>query len=161
MSSEYLYIISVSSTLLNSSSKQVIAVKKEHLDEYKAVSRTLTFYFVYERKICQIHANVWDTVLNGLRRSHIVDYSIHFMPAPPFPMAHYSKGTDVGGLLIATFKYIGQDFEGDMKRAAEDDETRKWWKITDPMQHSFVEGAKSSEEGPWWYECEEVFRFEK
>jgi L-rhamnose mutarotase len=98
--------------------------------------------------------------LDGLRRSHIVDYSINFLPSPPFTVMD-QPSEDIGGLLIATFKYVGQDFESDMKRAAEDEETQRWWKVTDGMQRSLVEGAKSSEDGGWWYLCDEVFRFEK
>lgn len=108
----------------------------------------------------QIHANVWETVVDGLRRSHIVDYSIHFLPSSAFASLGQSTREDIGGLLIATFKYIGQDFDGDMKRAAEDKETRRWWKLTDNMQHSLVERSQSSEAGDWWYMCDEVFRFE-
>ncbi|KIJ54000.1 hypothetical protein M422DRAFT_24995 [Sphaerobolus stellatus SS14] len=124
---------------------QVVAIRKEHLEEYK-----------------EIHSKVWSTVLDGLRRSNIVDYSIHFLPSPPFALkAGASSTSEIGGLLIATFKYIGNDFEGDMKHASEDEEARRWWKITDAMQQTLVEGATSSEGGDWWYPCEEVFRFEK
>jgi hypothetical protein len=104
-----------------------------------------------------------------LRRSHIVDYSIHLLPSPPYASSSTSSdlttpqtaSEPIGGLLIATFKYIGDDFEADMKRAAEDAETRKWWKITDKMQSSLIFDAKGSEHGPWWLDCEEVFRFEQ
>ncbi|KIJ36547.1 hypothetical protein M422DRAFT_179333 [Sphaerobolus stellatus SS14] len=44
------------------------------------------------------------------------------------------------------FKYIGNEFEGDMKRASEG-ETRRWWKITNAMKQTLVEGATSSEGG--------------
>jgi hypothetical protein len=54
----------------------------------------------------QIHAAVWPAVLDTLRRSHIVDYSIHLLPSPPFAVAG-SPNLDLAGLLIATFKYIG------------------------------------------------------
>ncbi|CAE6466824.1 unnamed protein product [Rhizoctonia solani] len=108
----------------------------------------------------QIHAAVWPTVLETLRRSNIVDYSIHLLPSPPFAVAG-SPDLDLAGLLIATFKYIGSDWESDSKIAAADPETVRWWGITDGMQHSFVEGATGSKDGPWWYQCEEVFRHEK
>ena len=124
----------------------------------------MAFPFSHLGGICRfkIHAEVWPTVLDGLQRAHIVDYSIHFFPSPPAAIATNSQfGAEIDGLLIATFKYIGDDFESDMQRAAEDEETRRWWKITDGMQHSLVEGAKSSAEGGWWYSCEEVFRFDR
>lgn len=56
---------------------------------------------------------------------------------------------------------IGDDFEGDMRRSAEDEETKRWWEITDPMQKTLVEGATGSGQGSWWYDVPEVFRFEQ
>jgi len=64
-----------------------------------------------------------------------------------------------GGLLFASFKYTGPDFEGDMKKIAEDEETKRWWKVTDAMQESLNEGATGSEGGNWWRDMEEVFHY--
>jgi len=78
--------------------------------------------------------------LAALERAHIVDYSIH----------HYAPLQ----LLIANFKYIGENYEADMKMVAEDPETQRWWKLTDGMQESFVEGAEGSgKDVPWWEVC--------
>lgn len=94
-------------------------------------------------------------MLERLRQSHIIDYSINFLPSPP-----YSAPPGVAGLLIATFKYVGDDWDRDMERIAADPETKRWWAFTDKMQSPLIEGAKGSEHGPWWYNCEEVFRLE-
>ena len=48
-----------------------------------------------------------------------------------------------------------------MKALAEDPETQRWWKLTDPMQKSLVEGATGSADGEWWYNIPEVFRFDE
>ncbi|KAG8936201.1 hypothetical protein FRC02_003900 [Tulasnella sp. 418] len=117
---------------------QVIELKKEFEQEYK-----------------RIHSNVWPTVISTLQRSHIVDYSINFLPVPKYP----STNPEIAGLLVATFKYVGDDFEGD-KKIGEDEETRKWWKLTDPMQRSLIDGATGSADGPWWLDIEEVFRLD-
>ncbi|KIJ36265.1 hypothetical protein M422DRAFT_34373 [Sphaerobolus stellatus SS14] len=136
---------SKSNAFLGKRNSQVSCHGKEYLEEYK-----------------EIHSKVWGTVLDGLRRSNIVDYSIHFLPSPPFALKAGAPSTsEIGGLLIGTFKYIGNEFEEDMKRTSEDEEIRRWWKITDTIQQTLVEGATSSEGGDWWYPCEEVFRFEK
>ncbi|ELU45710.1 hypothetical protein AG1IA_00259 [Rhizoctonia solani AG-1 IA] len=119
---------------------QVVALKTEALEEYKKARGAYT----------GIHAAVWPAVLETLRRSHIVDYSIHLLPSPPFAVAG-SPDLDLAG----------SDWESDSKIAAADPETVRWWAITDGMQHSFVEGATGSKDGPWWYQCEEVFRHEK
>ncbi|KAF8553733.1 hypothetical protein OG21DRAFT_1413728, partial [Imleria badia] len=47
-----------------------------------------------------VHAAVWPTVLATLARCHVTDYSIHHYP----PLQ----------LLVATFKYTGEDFDKDM-----------------------------------------------
>lgn len=94
----------------------------------------------------KIHANVWPGVLKRISDSNIHDYSIF-----------YDKQSN---LLFASFKYTGNDFEGDMKKSAEDAETQRWWKVTDGMQESLNEGAKSSVDGGWWRVLEEVFYVE-
>ncbi|KAF7305201.1 Rhamnose mutarotase [Mycena kentingensis (nom. inval.)] len=100
-----------------------------------------------EKEYREIHAAVWPSVLAALERAHIVDYSIHYYA----PLQ----------LLIANFKYVGDDYEGDMQKVADDPETQRWWKVTDIMQESLVEGAVGSGHAiPWWASTEEVFRFE-
>ncbi|PPQ66038.1 hypothetical protein CVT26_010794 [Gymnopilus dilepis] len=97
----------------------------------------------------QLHAHPWPGVLAALARAHITDYSIHY-----FAPLH---------LLIAHFKYTGREgeYESDMRRIAEDEETRRWWALTDAMQESFVEGAVGSGgDVPWWKDLPEVFRFD-
>ncbi|KAH7890040.1 hypothetical protein F5I97DRAFT_1849786 [Phlebopus sp. FC_14] len=95
----------------------------------------------------EIHASVWPGVLAALARHHIIDYSINHYP----PLQ----------LLIATFKYTGDDYEKDMKALGEDEETQRWWKVTDGMQESFNEDATGSgKDVPWWTDVAEVFRFE-
>lgn len=90
-----------------------------------------------EEEYKAIHAAAWPGVLAALERAHIIDYSIH----------HYRPLQ----LLVATFKYTGSDYEGDMRKVGEDAETRRWWALTDGMQESFVEGAEGSGKAiPWW-----------
>jgi L-rhamnose mutarotase len=58
-------------------------------------------------------------------------------------------------------RYIGSNYEQDMAEIGKSEATRKWWKMTDGMQESYVPGATGSESGPdWWTNCEEVFRME-
>ena len=94
----------------------------------------------YEAEYIDIHANVWPGVLSALGRHNIADYSIHYYK----PLR----------LLIATFKYTGNDYESDMAGIAADPETQRWWKVTDQMQESFQEQATGSGESvPWWTVC--------
>lgn len=39
--------------------------------------------------------------------------------------------------LFATFKYIGDDWDGDMERMSENPKVREWWTLTDEMQVRF------------------------
>ncbi|KAI5474208.1 rhamnose mutarotase [Pseudohyphozyma bogoriensis] len=96
---------------------------------------------------CKVHAEAWPGVLAALERAHFADYSIHHDP--------------IHSLLIATFKYTGHDWDADMEAVAQDEETQRWWKMTDSMQESLVEGATGSGVKPgWWLDLREVFRFE-
>ncbi len=85
----------------------------------------------------ELHAHTWPGVLEQISRSNIRNYSI-------FLKDDY---------LFAYFEYIGEDFEKDMAKMAEDSVTREWWKLTDPMQIPL----ETRKEGEWWASMEEVF----
>lgn len=44
-----------------------------------------------------------------------------------------------------------------MERMRENTTVQEWWRLTDGMQESLVEGAKGSAEGAWWRDVESVF----
>ncbi|PLB43573.1 rhamnose mutarotase [Aspergillus steynii IBT 23096] len=91
----------------------------------------------------ECHANVWPEVLRQIEDCNIVDYSIFF---------------DNDRTLFATFKYVGEDFDGDMQRMKANPKVRDWWALTDGMQESPIPGAVGSAEGPgWWKVLDEVF----
>ncbi|KAK4112611.1 rhamnose mutarotase [Canariomyces notabilis] len=96
-------------------------------------------------KYKEVHAAVWPEVLKQIKECNIVDYSIFHDPET--------------GILFASFKYIGNDYAGDMERMRQNPKVREWWKMTDGMQESLVPGAKDSESGEpsWWKPMEEVF----
>jgi L-rhamnose mutarotase len=87
----------------------------------------------YER----LHAETWPDVLAAIHRANIRDYSIY---------RH-------GELLFATFRYVGDDFEGDMAAMAADPQVQAWWQLTDAMQEPYPERAP----GTWWLDLPEVF----
>lgn len=63
--------------------------------------------------------------------------------------------------LFASFKYTGDAFDADMARMASNPKVQEWWRMTDGMQESPVEGAVGSKDGPgWWGQTEEVFYVE-
>ena len=67
----------------------------------------------------ECHARVWPEVLQQIKDSNIEDYSIFY---------------DGDRTLFATFRYAGFDWEGDMKRMAENPKVKAWWSMTDAMQ---------------------------
>ena len=104
----------------------VIGVKPEKLDYYK-----------------ELHANAWPGVNKQIRKSNIQNYSIFL-----------TQLDDSKWYLFAYFEYTGDDFEADMKKMAEDEETIRWWKETDPCQIPL----ENRQEGEWWKKMEEVYR---
>ena len=86
------------------------------------------------------HSEVWPGVLATIRDCNIQNYSI------------FHKD----GFLFTYFEYVGNDFEKDMQKMADDPLTREWWKIMGPMQ----EPLKTRKEGEWWAEMDEVFHLE-
>lgn len=43
--------------------------------------------------------------------------------------------------LFATFKWVGTDWEGDMKKMSENLKVREWWAMTDGMQVCFFSSS--------------------
>jgi L-rhamnose mutarotase len=61
---------------------------------------------------------VWPDVLKRIADSNIHDYTIYYSPEL--------------GCLFSHFVYTGDDWEKDMAAIAADENTRKWWAVTDP-----------------------------
>ena len=106
----------------------VIGVKQETLDEYK-----------------KMHAEPWPEINAQLKDSNIQNYSIYLTEFP-----------DGNHYLFSYFEYVGDDFEADMKKMAEDPKTKEWWSHTDPMQIP-LSNKKPDE---WWKNMEEVYHLD-
>jgi L-rhamnose mutarotase len=92
----------------------------------------------------QLHANVWPTIIARIRESNIRNYSI------------YVAEIEGRKYLFSYLEYVGHDFESDMRAIAEDPETRRWWKETDPCQLPLP----SRKSGANWSDMEMVFMME-
>jgi L-rhamnose mutarotase len=88
-------------------------------------------------KYRQLHANPWPCVLEKIHECNIRNYSIFLL----------SDHT-----LFAYFEYVGDDFQNDMKKMADDECTQRWWKETAPCQESLNQNPEE-----WWLNMEEVF----
>ena len=58
-----------------------------------------------------------------MREANIRNFSIYLRKLP-----------DGKYYLFSYMEYVGDDFEGDMKRMAANPENQRWWKLTDPCQ---------------------------
>jgi L-rhamnose mutarotase len=84
---------------------------------------------------------VWPGVIARIRKCNIRNYSI------------YVTALEGKRYLFSYFEYTGTDFEADMRRMAEDPETRRWWKETDPCQFPLP----TRKPGANWSDMEMVF----
>lgn len=92
----------------------------------------------------ECHAAVWPAVLKQIRDCNISDYSIYL--------------DDQSMTLFATMKWHGSDFDADMKKMRANPEVQRWWRITDSIQETLVEGSSGSMDPKgWWRDLEEVF----
>lgn len=90
----------------------------------------------------QLHAKAWPAVLNKLKECNIRNYSI------------YLQKIGDNYFLFSYFEYTGTDFDKDMKKMAADNNTQRWWKLTDPTQIPLPEAASQKQ---IWTNMEEVF----
>ena len=84
-----------------------------------------------------LHANVWPEVLAQIAKSNIRNYSIYRF----------------GELLFSYFEYIGDDYEADMEKMAQDPITQEWEKVCMALQSPNPERV----DGEWWAAIPEVF----
>ncbi len=94
-----------------------------------------------EARYRELHADPWRGVLERLTASRIRDYSI------------YLARLEGRLYLFSHFVYTGDDFERDMAAMGQDEETRRWWRETDPCQ-IVLPGTPP---GDQWLTLEEVF----
>ncbi|MCK4346374.1 MAG: L-rhamnose mutarotase [Bacteroidales bacterium] len=88
----------------------------------------------------KLHANPWPGIMNMLTECNIRNYSIYYKD----------------GYLFSYFEYVGNDFEADMKKMADDSLTQEWWKLTGPCQIPL----ETRKEGEWWATMEEIFHLD-
>ena len=90
----------------------------------------------------QLHAKPWPTVSKTIKDCHIRNFSI------------YEREIDGRLYLFAYLEYTGANFDADMKRMADDPETQRWWKETDPCQSPLPDAAARAK---IWADMKEVY----
>ena len=94
-----------------------------------------------EKYYRELHADVWPSVLARIKKSNMRNYSI------------YTTVIEGKKYLFSYFEYVGEDFEADMQAIADDPETQRWWKETDPCQFQLPTRKPNAN----WSEMEMVF----
>jgi L-rhamnose mutarotase len=92
-------------------------------------------------KYVKLHAKTWPSVLDRIRKSNIRNYSI------------YLAELEGKLYLFSYYEYVGDDYKADMQKIADDPETQRWWKETDPCQIRLP----GTPEGEQWLRIQEVF----
>jgi L-rhamnose mutarotase len=90
----------------------------------------------------KLHAAPWPGVNKMLKAVHIQNFSIH------------EREIDGKLYLFAYLEYTGTNFDADMKKMADDSETQRWWKETDPCQSPLPDAATK---GKIWSDMKEVY----
>ncbi|HEY0804845.1 MAG TPA: L-rhamnose mutarotase [Pseudonocardiaceae bacterium] len=105
--------------------------------EVKRVATVIRLRPAAEAEYRRLHADVWPAVLRAIAECNVRNYSIFLRD----------------GLLFSYYEYVGTDLAADLAKMAEDEETRRWWTFTDPLQQPVDTAAP----GEWWAPAEELF----
>ena len=87
----------------------------------------------------ELHAHAWPGVLKTIEDCNLRNYSIFIQE----------------DLVFAYFEYVGQDYEKDMEKMAEDPVTQEWWTHTKPCFVRFSMGPDSE----FYRDMEQIFYY--
>ncbi|WP_251860024.1 L-rhamnose mutarotase [Clostridium sp. Marseille-Q2269] len=101
---------------------------------FGSITRVKSDKLEYYKKL---HVNPRTKVNAMIKECNISNYSIYYW----------------NGYLFSYFEYTGDDFEEDMAKMAQDEETQRWWKETDPCQDPITDAGQ-------WLNIEEVYHLD-
>ncbi len=91
-------------------------------------------------RYAELHRAVWPSVLSMITACNIRNYTIFHR----------------GGWLFSYFEYVGDDYQADMQKMAEDPATQAWWAVNSPLQEPLEDRAP----GEWWASMDELFHLD-
>lgn len=91
------------------------------------------------QEYCALHANPWPEVLKTITDCNLQNYSIFRN----------------GDLVFAYFEYVGQDYEADMEKMAQDPVTQQWWTHTKPCFEKFA----ISPDSEFYHDMQQIFYY--
>ena len=89
---------------------------------------------------CALHANPWPEVLKTITECNLRNYSIFLH----------------GDKVFAYYEYVGEDFDADMDKMAQDPVTQEWWKHTKPCFVKFAIDPASE----FYHGMKQIFYYE-
>ncbi len=107
---------------------QIGRLKQEKIEEYK-----------YLHKVA-VHDEKWAGVLSTIHDCNMRNYSIFIE----------------GDVVFGYFEYVGDDYEADMEKMAQDPVTQEWWKLTRPCFTKYSEASREA----FYSDMENIFSFE-
>jgi len=84
-----------------------------------------------------LHAEPWPGVLKTITECNLKNYSI------------YRHGLEV----FAYFEYVGEDYDADMAKMAEDPVTQEWWTHTKPCFEKYAIDPRSE----FYHDMQSIF----
>ncbi len=93
-----------------------------------------------QEEYMRLHANPWPEINAKIKACNITNYSIYLRD----------------GFLFSYYEYVGEDYDTDMAKMADDPKTQEWWDLCMPCQQPLDTNA----EGEWWGEMEEVYHLD-
>ena len=88
----------------------------------------------------RLHSNVWPQVEATITECGIRNFTIFVL----------------GDVLFGYYEYIGEDYDADQRRMAEDPKTQEWWSYTAPCQLPFEVGSSA----PNWQQLDEAWHLD-
>ncbi|NLT97283.1 MAG: L-rhamnose mutarotase [Christensenellaceae bacterium] len=86
---------------------------------------------------CRLHAAVWPGVLKTISECNLQNYSIFLCD----------------DLVFSYFEYVGEDFDADMEKMAQDPVTQEWWTHTHPCFERFAFDSNSE----FYHDMKQIF----
>ena len=129
----YLFALFAAVLLLNCTAEKSAAPEQVN----KRVAALIRVRPEFEERYIILHKHTFAGVLAQIHKANIRNYSIFLRD----------------GMLFSYLEYVGENYEKDMAGIGEDQTTREWWKLTDPMQ----EPLSTRKDGEWWAGMEEIY----
>ena len=85
----------------------------------------------------RLHADVWPQVAATITECGIRNFTIFVR----------------GDVIFGYYEYIGEDYDADQARMAQDETTQRWWALTAPCQLPFEPDSSAAN----WQQLEEAW----